>query len=153
VSARADRFWGAAYMLARVALGGIFLAAALPKMWRPDQFADAVNNYRVLPYFLVNAAALGLPWVEFLFGTFLVVGFRVRAASLAATIMMTVFLAAIVSAAARGIDITCGCFGTGAGDAPISWHEIVRDASFLVLCLWVLFKPLPRPPRPIPRIG
>ena len=123
-------------------------------MWRPDQFADAINNYRVLPYFLVNANALALPWVEFLFGAFLVAGFRVRAASLATTIMMAVFLAAIISAWARGIDITCGCFGTGAGDVPISWHEVVRDSLFLLLSLWVLLRrPMPRPARVIPRIG
>lgn len=150
---RADRVWTVVYLLARLALGGVFIAAALPKMWRPDQFADAINNYRVLPYFLVNLSALALPWVEMLFGVFLVVGFRVRAASLATTIMMTVFLAAIVSAWARGIDITCGCFGTGAGNAPISWHEVVRDSLFLLLSLWVLIKPLPGPARPIPRIG
>ena len=101
----------------------------------------------------VNAAALALPWVEGLFGAFLIAGFRVRAASLATTIMMSVFLAAIASAWARGIDITCGCFGTGAGDVPISWHEIVRDSLFLLLSLWVFTKPLPRRPRPVPRIG
>jgi len=150
---RSDRAWSIVYILARVALGGIFIVAALPKMWRPDQFADAINNYRILPYFLVNISALALPWVEFLFGAFLIVGFRIRVASLATTIMMTVFLAAIISAWARGIDITCGCFGTGAGDAPISWHEVVRDSLFLLLSLWVLLKPLPRPARPIPRIG
>ena len=150
---RSDRIWNAVHLLARVALGVIFIAAALPKMWRPDQFADAINNYRILPYFLVNAAALALPWVEGLFGAFLIAGFRVRAASLATTIMMSVFLAAIASAWARGIDITCGCFGTGAGDVPISWHEIVRDSLFLLLSLWVFTKPLPRRPRPVPRIG
>jgi uncharacterized membrane protein YphA (DoxX/SURF4 family) len=150
---RSERFWRVAYVLARLALGGVFLAAALPKMWRPDQFADAVNNYKILPYFLVNLAAIALPWVEFLFGIFLIAGIKVRAASLASALLMAVFLAAIVSAWARGIDISCGCFGTGADGVPISWHEIIRDSVFLALALWVFFKPLPRSQRPVPLIG
>ena len=131
---RADRFWSVIFVLTRIALGGIFIAAALPKMWRPDQFADAINNYRVLPYFLVNANTLALPWVEFLFGAFLVAGFRVRAASLATTIMMAVFLAAILSAWARGIDITCGCFGTQDA-AKTGGVTLLRDLGFLALAI------------------
>ncbi len=145
------RFWKIAYVVVRIALGLVFITAAAPKMWRPDEFADAVNNYRILPYFLVNRSAITLPWVEMLFGLFLVFGFRVKAASLATTILLAVFLSAILSAWARHIDISCGCFGTGAGSPPISWHEVVRDALFLAMSLFVYLRRRPAPP--IPRIG
>jgi uncharacterized membrane protein YphA (DoxX/SURF4 family) len=135
------RFWEILYLVVRIALGLVFIAAAAPKIWRPDEFADAINNYRLIPYFLVNISAIALPWVEMLFGVFLVFGFRVKAASLATTCLLAVFLAAIISAWARHIDISCGCFGTGKNSAPISWHEVVRDSLFLAMSVFTYIRP------------
>lgn len=124
--------------LIRIALGFIFIYAAIPKILRPDEFADAINNYRILPYFLVNIVAICLPWVELLFGLFLVLGFRIKAVSFGVLLLMVVFMAAILSAWARGIDINCGCFGTGT--EAISYKEIVRDIIFLIMALLTFIK-------------
>jgi uncharacterized membrane protein YphA (DoxX/SURF4 family) len=141
------------FILIRIALGAIFIAAAAPKIWRPDEFADSINNYRILPYFLVNLSAITLPWVEMLFGLFLVLGFRVKAASLATTIMMVAFLAALISAYARGINIDCGCRIPllTSKETVIGWREFLRDAIFLAMSLLVYLRRRPAPP--VPRIG
>lgn len=119
-------------------IGFIFIYAAIPKILRPDEFADGINNYRILPYFLVNLLAIGLPYVELLFGIFLFLGKRVKAASFGTTLLMIVFIIAVLSAWIRGIDITCGCFGSG-GEI-ISYKEIVRDIVFLLMSLITFLK-------------
>lgn len=124
--------------LIRIALGIIFIVAAYPKIIRPDEFADGINNYRILPYFLVNIMAICLPWVELLFGLFLVFGLRLKAVSFGVLVLMVVFITALISAWVRGIDITCGCFGTG-GEI-VSYKEIIRDFAFLFMAIITFLK-------------
>lgn len=124
--------------LIRIALGVIFIYAAIPKIFRPDEFADAINNYRILPFFLVNIFAICLPFVELLFGLFLIIGLRIKAASFGTLILMTIFIIAIISAWIRGIDINCGCFGTGT--ESISYKEIIRDILFFGMALITFLK-------------
>jgi len=123
------------YPLLRVALGAIFVYASFHKILRPDQFADGINNYHILPVFLVNLVALTLPWIELMFGMFLIFNFKAPAASLAVTIMMVVFIIAMISAWMRGIDTGCVCF-SNEGEA-ISIKEVVRDSGFLIMSLFV----------------
>jgi hypothetical protein len=53
--------------------------------------------------------------------------------------MMVVFLAALVIALARGLDMSCGCFAAqGAEEDPISRVTILRDLVWLGLALLVL---------------
>ncbi len=124
--------------LIRMGIGFIFIYAAIPKIIRPDEFADGINNYRILPYFLVNLLAIGLPYVELLFGIFLFIGIRIKAASFGTTLLMVVFILAVLSAWIRGIDITCGCFGSG-GEI-ISLKEIGRDIIFFLMSIITFLK-------------
>jgi putative oxidoreductase len=81
-----------------------------------------------------------LPWVELLAGVMLVVGLRVRAASLLTTGMMVAFMLALGWALHLGLDMSCGCFASQAaaqGDT-ISWHTMLRDGTWLVLSVYVL---------------
>lgn len=124
--------------LIRIALGLIFIYAAIPKILNPNEFSDAVNNYRILPYFLVNIVAICLPWVELLFGVFLVIGIRLKAASFGVLLLMVLFIIAIASAWIRGININCGCFGLK--EEIISIKEIMRDILFLLMALITFIK-------------
>lgn len=124
--------------LIRIALGAIFIYAAIPKILRPDEFADAINNYRTLPFFLVNIFAVCLPFIELLYGLFLIIGFRIKAVSFGTLVLMTIFIIAILSAWIRGIDINCGCFGTGT--ESISYKEIIRDILFFGIALITFLK-------------
>jgi hypothetical protein len=59
-----------------------------------------------------------------------------------------IFIAGIVSAWARGLQIDCGCFSKGgdlgAGKVPTYGWEILRDLGFLVLAGILLWRPRTR---------
>lgn len=123
-------------ILARMALGLIFLAAAWDKIVDPAAFAKIIRNYQILPDMLVYGVAQVLPWIEVVVGVSLLTGFVARGASLSACLMMAVFLSAMAWAWHKGISTQCGCFTTRADD-PISKATFVRDGSILVLALLV----------------
>src|SRR5216684_3007318 len=56
----------------QIALGVIFIAAALPKIVDPPSFAHMIYNYKLVPAALNNLMALVMPWIELLCGVALV---------------------------------------------------------------------------------
>ena len=126
-------------LVARLYLGGVFLAACAHKILRPGMFAIDVATYQFLPLYLVNLFALVLPWVEAFTGVMLILGIRVRAASLLIIGMMISFMIALTWALYLGLDMSCGCFASQAAaqDDPISWRTLLRDAFWLVLSIYV----------------
>lgn len=123
--------------IARWLLGVIFIASALGKIVDPAGFADSIAAYRLLPLYAVNVFALILPWVELLVGFSLLNGVAFQSAALIAAIMNVIFIAAVASAMARGLDIDCGCFTVT--ESKVGWEILVRDAVFLAMSLFVLF--------------
>jgi uncharacterized membrane protein YphA (DoxX/SURF4 family) len=86
----------------QLALGVIFVVAALPKLLDPPSFAHMIYNYRIVPGPLVNLAALIMPWIEILSGLALILGiWRTTARSIIAT-LLAVFIVAIGINLARG---------------------------------------------------
>ncbi len=128
-------------LAARLYLGFVFLMACFHKLLHPDVFALDVATYQFLPLWAINGFALVLPWVELLTGIMLVIGFRVRAASLLVALMMVSFLISLLWALQLDLDMSCGCFASQGAtqDDPISWRTIVRDGVWLVQALYVLF--------------
>ena len=124
----------------QLALGAIFVAAALPKLADPPSFAHMIYNYRVLPASLINITALTLPWVELLAGLALLLGVWKRPARWLIVAMLVVFMAAIAFNLARGNAIDCGCFDVSAvgktHDEMIRdmWMVLLRDAGMLLMC-------------------
>ena len=125
---------------ARWYLGALFIGASLHKIAHPAAFALDIATYAILPLAAVNLAAITLPWVEVAAGGMLLAGWRVRPAALLVALMMLVFIAALVVALARGLDMSCGCFASqGAADEdPISRLTVARDLVWLALALLVL---------------
>lgn len=124
---------------ARWYLGVLFVGACLHKIADPGSFALDVATYDILPLALVNLTAIVLPWVELAAGVLLLAGWRVRGGALLVAGMMTVFLAALVIALARGLDMSCGCFASqGAAEDPISLLTVARDLGWLALAVFVL---------------
>src|SRR5437588_9896762 len=58
----------------QIALGLIFVVAALPKIVDPPSFAHMIYNYKIMPWALVNPMALIMPWIELLSGLALILG-------------------------------------------------------------------------------
>ena len=123
---------------ARLLLGGVLLVAGALKVPDPAAAVRAVRAYRLLPESLVGPVAFGLPVLEVAVGLALLAGVFVRTASLAAAVLMVVFLVGIGSAWARGLQIDCGCFGGGGVvDAASTAYpgEVARDVGLLLVAL------------------
>ena len=102
------------HLAARTLLAAVFIYAGASKALDPAQFAEAIDRYRILPWPVSTGLGLYLPWLEIIAGVAVFFG-RLRLGALAITAGLAwVFVAAIASALARGLDITCGCFGNGA---------------------------------------
>ncbi len=125
---------GLVVMVCRLVVGGIFVYASLDKLAHPQAFAEAINHYRILPYPLLNGAALLLPMVEFIVGAALILGLARRGAALIAGILTIVFIGAIASAMIQNLDISCGCFNTDGGHG-VGLSLLWRDLILLLLCL------------------
>jgi uncharacterized membrane protein YphA (DoxX/SURF4 family) len=97
--------------IAQVAIGLVFLAAALAKIGDATYFAQQVHNFRLAPIWSEHLVAMTLPWIELVAGLALVVGPRRRAGALIVLALMLLFTIAVGTAWARGLDFTCGCFG------------------------------------------
>jgi protein-disulfide isomerase/uncharacterized membrane protein YphA (DoxX/SURF4 family) len=119
----------------RLLLAGVWLYAGLSKIGDPGKFLVAVRAYQLLPDWLARAVAYGLPAFEIGLGVLLLAGLATRLAAAVSVAVLVVFTAGMVSAAARGLSIDCGCFGGGgavsAGQTRYA-QEIARDAGLLV---------------------
>jgi uncharacterized membrane protein YphA (DoxX/SURF4 family) len=132
---------------ARVVLGGVFLVAGALKVIDPQSSAAAVRAYRLLPTSVATIVGWGLPFAEVALGLLLLAGVATRFVAAAAAVLLMVFIAAVASAAIRGLSIDCGCFG-GGGDVAQGQTaygiEIVRDVGLLLLALWLVSQPRSR---------
>lgn len=124
----------AAWILAKLIMAGIFIYASIDKIAQPAAFAKDVYNYQILPDSLVNLTALVMPWLELFLGLCLLAGIWLPGAVLTINGLLVVFLAALLFNLARGLDVNCGCFSTGADAAAMSTtYYLIRDIAFLAI--------------------
>jgi uncharacterized membrane protein YphA (DoxX/SURF4 family) len=124
--------------ICRVVLAAVFIFAALGKIANPQEFADAVAAFKLLPISWVNVFAIILPWVELTVGLTLLLGSQLRQAAILAILMNTVFIVAASSAMARGLDIQCGCFTISKAHSSVGWGLVARDLGFALLAVPVM---------------
>ncbi len=117
-------------------LGALFVIAGALKVPDPAAFLQSIDGYRMLPGWTAALAAVYLPWLEIVCG--LALGFRkFYSGALALLIGLTgVFIVALSSAWLRGLDIDCGCFGSGdpAGRLGVA---LARDVVLLAALGWL----------------
>lgn len=135
---------GLLVLACRWIVGGVFIAASVDKLIHPAGFAQAIFHYRILPLELLHPVALLLPMTELVLGLALVLGVARRGAALLAGLLTVIFLAAIVTALARGLDISCGCFHTEGGHS-VGLSLLFRDVALLALTLPPLLARRPGP--------
>jgi uncharacterized membrane protein YphA (DoxX/SURF4 family) len=116
----------------RLLLGFIFVYAGVEKIADPDGFAVSITNYRILPVEIVNIFAVGLPWLELFTGILLIFGVAVKENSFIIGCLMVIFTAMVFIAVLRGLDIDCGCFGTG--DAQrVGIRKLIENLILIML--------------------
>ncbi len=123
----------------RIILGAVFIAAGIGKVMNPTDFAGDIDNYRMLPYALVTLMAVILPWVEIIAGLLLIFGRFLLGSSFIIMVLNLVFIVAISSALARGLDIECGCFSLKGGGAQVGLVRLMEDVVFLILAAIVFW--------------
>ena len=134
-------------LLVRLGMAAVFVGAAAPKIADPDLFALSIHNYQMLPAWGVNALAILLPWIELVAGVCLGLGLWRRASALVMAALLVVFMVALGAAAARGLNISCGCFEVDAegGHGSLVWAAL-RDILFLAAAIvLVRYADGPRP--------
>jgi uncharacterized membrane protein YphA (DoxX/SURF4 family) len=149
-------------LILRWIVGGMFVFAAVVKIWNvninpaheganvtvtirasavPDlkTFADQVANYRVPPREVTNLVAMTLPWIELVAGLLLIGGIWKRASAVVISVLVVVFLIAIGQAVARGLNISCGCFGTVEG-RKVGVVALAQDLVLLGITAWLAWR-------------
>lgn len=129
---------------AQIALGAVFVAAALPKLADPPAFAKAIWNYQLFPAWSIHPAALVLPWLEVICGLALCLGLWTRAAAIWLGSLLLAFTLALSINLARNHPVDCGCFRTDERVrteaerlTDLRW-AILRDLGLLALAAVVL---------------
>jgi len=142
-SASRRRYTTIALLIARIALGAIFVYAAYTKLhyagaWHLHDydfiFAFGITSYQMLS--LQNALWLArvLPWLEVALGVLLIGGIALRWAGSAATALLLIFMTALARAWMLRLEITCGCFGNQS-ESP--GRELLLDGVLLLLAVSV----------------
>ena len=126
-------------LIIRVLLGFVFLFSGASKLGDLKSFAEAIENYRLLPSATVNLFALVVPWLEMLAGLAVLTGILLRGGALVLTSLLFVFTCAIALAVANGVDITCGCSLPFSSAARVGWKKLVENLLLLGMT-WGVYK-------------
>lgn len=134
-------------LVARLFLAGVWFLSGFAKAFDPTTARAAVRAYQLLPVDLADIVGIALPWLEIMLGVLLLLGAATRLAAVFSAVLLMVFIAGVISAAARGLSIDCGCFGGGgtiaAGETRYT-AEVLRDVGFLIVALYLVWRPRSR---------
>jgi len=125
-----------------IVIGILFIYAGVVKVMEPAEFARDIDNYKMLPWKVGVGLAVYLPWLEIFCGLALITRVLYRGGVFIVTGLMSLFIIASIVAKARGLDVSCGCFGHASKYLNFSWH-LALDFLLLggLLLLWK--RPLP----------
>jgi uncharacterized membrane protein YphA (DoxX/SURF4 family) len=116
----------------RIVMGAVFVYAAMSKIGDVATFSQQIHNYRMVPIWSENLIAMTLPWIEMFAGLSMLLGIRPRGGSTIVTLLMAVFVVAVIVALFTGLDIDCGCFGT-AGATRVGLAKLAENLVMLIL--------------------
>jgi len=121
----------------RIYIGYFFVYASMSKIPYPAQFAEATANYRIVPYWMLHPGAVFLPWIEFVSGLFLMIGFLSRTAAVVIGLMLVMFNVMVAINMYWGAPISCGCYDT-VGE-PIGWKKLIENGIMLISLVQVYY--------------
>jgi hypothetical protein len=81
--------------------------------------------------------AMGLPPLEVILGVMLITGWRVRVASLGVLVLSIIFAFALGQALMRGLQVDCGCFGSGKPSTLKTLLALGRDVLLIAASSWL----------------
>lgn len=112
-------------------VAALFALSGALKLGDPARFATDIGHYRLVSAPVAAAMAVYLPWLEIVLAVALLTP-RWRCPSRGvAAMLLFIFSAALASAAWRGIDLRCGCFGEATATGVAG--ALARNAVLLAL--------------------
>ena len=124
----------------RIALGLFFLVVGILKLRDLDAFTEDIFNYQILfpPY--DGYAAYLVAWLEVIAGLAVTIGFwGLRGGLILIAGMLVSFITALSNAAAKGLNINCGCFGSS--DEPTNYPlHIGMNVALLLLTAFLFWQ-------------
>ena len=141
--------WGArlflAYLFLTASIGGWVWAEggfvrAEGKLIDPQQFVFHVRALQLMDDPWNAWVAMGLPWLECLTGIALLLPWTGLGGTISAATMLAIFIAALSSVRARGLEVDCGCFGGPAATSDLTFAIASRVLwfSLAVACFLLL---------------
>ena len=138
---RLSRLWSTVDLVLRVGLGALFLYTGIVKALDYTATAQAVSGYAVLPGPLLYPAAFWLIFFEIVLGTLLLLGLFTRPSAAGVAVLTVIFMAALIQAKVRDLDITCGCFNASATGEVVTLLDILRDLPILAVAIYLTARP------------
>ena len=132
-------------MILRISVSLVFLVAGVLKLRDPLAFADGIAAFQVFPAWIINVLAMGVPFFEILTGLGILSRRTRSAGALAACGLSIGFVLLYASALARGLEVTCACFGKWEILEASTQVGFLRALILLGLSAWVYAKALARP--------
>lgn len=130
-------------VLATLFLGQVLVAAAIPKIRNADEFQGVVENYRLLPSFLVMPFARLLPWVELACAVALLIPAFHEQASWVASGLFFMFALALAINVGRGrTHIDCGCVRRPTSKSRIGMFHVLRALALAGVAIYAAVIPL-----------
>ncbi|MFL6583824.1 MAG: MauE/DoxX family redox-associated membrane protein [Chthoniobacterales bacterium] len=121
-----------------IAIGALFIYAGVLKVLDPVGFAGDIENYHIVPWTVGVRLAFYLPWLEIVCGFALLPHRGSRGALGILSGLTLIFIIASIAAKARGIDVSCGCFGHVARNLSFAWHLVIDFAILGALAVLLL---------------
>lgn len=127
-------------LLMRLILSGVFIYSGFSKLAAPlENFIAAIEGYQFLNSELIRPVAFLLPWLELIFGTFLLTGFLARLSASMLALFSAVFVGLLTRSLILKLPVTeCGCFGAGISLAPHQALILDLGLFLMAVCLIVL---------------
>ncbi len=129
-------FSSVVYTSFRIILGGVFVLSGTLKLIDPYKFAKVLYAYGILPDFLINPVAIGLPLIEILSGIGLVFNLVLSLELITGMLLMFIFV--LWFGILNNLNIDCGCFSTDEiSEQGGLQRALYRDFVFIALSVFL----------------
>jgi hypothetical protein len=126
------------YRVAQWSLAALLLYAGILKLRDPAQFGTELENYRLLSEAWARRASYFIPWLEIATALGLIVRPLRLGGWLLSVALGMGFTFFVTSAWLRGLDISCGCFGSTS--TPVGPLATARAGLILLVALFGLWR-------------
>lgn len=123
----------------RILLGAIYCFSGFSKTIDLHSFENVIAHFEVAPSGLIIPTATIIVSTEMILGVALLLGFRVRFASMLLGYMTLLFLLVVTVVFINGKSVECGCFGKSDSEV-VGIGVIGRDIVLIICCAWLAWQ-------------